>query len=48
MKHKQFKITNATLFVYLPKRTSKPGHETDPTTSMMTMTVTGIHLPGVR
>lgn len=41
MKHKRFKITETTLFVYKSQKALKGKNETDPTTSMMTMTVTG-------
>lgn len=50
MKHKHFKIPDHTLFVYRPQQTKKsPTTETestDPTTSMVTLTQTGIFQPG--
>jgi hypothetical protein len=45
MKHQHFKITDATLFVYRSKTNSKPLADTDPTdptTTMVTLTKTGI------
>ena len=46
MKHKQFKISDSTLFVYKSQKSLKSGttiSETDPTTTVMTMTVSGLH-----
>jgi hypothetical protein len=45
MKQKNFKVSDTTLFVYRQQRTSKSVTETettDPTTSMVTLTKTGI------
>jgi hypothetical protein len=46
MKHKHLKINDTTLFVYRNKTNSKPttetGPPTEPTTTMITITKTGI------
>lgn len=45
MKHRQFKISDSTLFVYKSQKNLKNVTETestDPTTSMVTLTKTGI------
>jgi len=42
MKHKQFKISDNTLFVYKSKRNPNNPTGTDPTTTMMGTTHTGI------
>jgi hypothetical protein len=50
MKQKHLKIVDNTLFVYRPQQTLKNGttetDSTDPTTSMVTLTKTGIFKSG--
>lgn len=43
MKQKHFKISDSTLFVYKSKKASKEKIETDPTTTIYTLTVTGFN-----